>query len=116
MSLEVVTSAQYRKSLKRIKKRGIDLTPLNAIVNLLSSRNLTSEEIHEYRDHPLNGQYKGYRGIHIGGTKSDWALIYKKRGDTVTLEITELYLLDTGTHVDLNIDESVSISDGLIFI
>ena len=70
-----------------------------------------------YRDHELTGgKYNGYRDIHIGGTKSDWVLIYKVTGNSVVLEDTKLYLFDTGTHRDLGIDDSVNISDNLVFI
>jgi mRNA interferase YafQ len=44
-----------------------------------------------YRDHPLRGDWKGYRDLHI---EPDWLLIYQVSGD-------ELRLARTGTHADL---------------
>jgi mRNA interferase YafQ len=44
-----------------------------------------------YRDHPLQGGWKGYREAHI---EPDWLLIYRVTGD-------ELHLVRTGTHADL---------------
>ena len=45
------------------------------------------------RDHPLHGDYEGYRECHIN---PDWLLIYEK--DT---EIRIISLYRTGTHSDL---------------
>ena len=101
MSRTVNVTGRYAKSVKRMWKRGYDISQLDAIVDILSSRNLTSDEIKQYKDHPLSGDYKGYRDIHIGGATSDWVLIYKIDGNSVTLEDTVLTLKDTGTHSDL---------------
>ena len=49
----------------------------------------------EYRDHPLKGNYNGYRECHVGG-EGDWLLIYKKYEDKLILVFTA-----TGTHSDL---------------
>jgi mRNA interferase YafQ len=49
----------------------------------------------EYRDHPLRGNYVGYRECHVGG-ESDWLLIYKIHKDKLILVFTA-----TGTHADL---------------
>ena len=101
MSRTVKVTGKYTKSVKRMAKRGYDISQLDTIVGILSSRNLTSDEIHKYRDHPLSGKYSGYRDIHIGGSSSDWVLIYKIEGSSVILEDTVLILKDTGTHSDL---------------
>ncbi len=47
----------------------------------------------KYKDHPLSGNYKGYRECHI---QPDWLLIYLIEDDILTLT-----LVDTGTHADL---------------
>ena len=44
------------------------------------------------RDHPLKGEWNGWRELHI---QADWLLIYKCGGRD------ELYLARTGTHADL---------------
>jgi len=44
-----------------------------------------------HRDHELAGQWQGHRECHI---RSDWILIYRVSGDTITFE-------RTGTHSDL---------------
>lgn len=43
-----------------------------------------------YLDHPLKGDWKGFRDAHI---EPDWLLIYKIMGDVVRFE-------RTGRHVD----------------
>ena len=43
------------------------------------------------KDHPLRGNWNGYRDLHI---EPDWLLIYKASGD-------ELHLARTGSHADL---------------
>ena len=44
-----------------------------------------------YRDHPLRGNWRDYRELHI---EPDWLLIYRIEGD-------ELQLVRTGSHADL---------------
>lgn len=44
-----------------------------------------------YRDHPLIGNWKGYRECHL---QPDWLLIYRVAGD-------ELQLVRTGSHAEL---------------
>jgi mRNA interferase YafQ len=43
------------------------------------------------KDHPLKGDWQGYRDAHI---EPDWLLIYRIAGD-------ELHLARTGSHADL---------------
>ena len=45
----------------------------------------------EYRDHPLRGDWKGFRDLHI---EPDWLLLYR-------IHQGELQLARTGTHSDL---------------
>jgi mRNA interferase YafQ len=44
-----------------------------------------------YRDHPLRGNWKGYRDVHV---EPDWLLIYRVADN-------ELHLVRTGSHADL---------------
>ena len=45
------------------------------------------------RDHPLTGDFRGFRECHIA---PDWLLIYEVEEETLIL-----YLTRTGTHSDL---------------
>jgi mRNA interferase YafQ len=49
----------------------------------------------KYRDHPLKGDWEGYRECHVEGL-GNWLLIYRKDDENLILVFT-----DTGTHADL---------------
>ena len=71
----------YKKSYKLMKKRGLDLSLLDEVVDVLHRR-LTLYE--KYRDHELTGSFKGFRECHI---KPDWLLIYLIENDVLTLTL-----------------------------
>lgn len=68
--LELVTTNQFKKDLKRIQKRGYNLQKLQNILNTLRSNQTLSPK---YRDHALTGNYNGFRKCHI---EADWLLVY----------------------------------------
>jgi mRNA interferase YafQ len=78
----------YKKDLKRISRRGYDLSILATVLNALR---VGQQLPVARRDHPLKGDWQGWRECHI---EPDWLLIYK------TTE-TEVLLARTGTHGDL---------------
>ncbi len=79
---------QFKKDLKRIKKRGKQSDVLKGIM----SRLVDGEALEKrYRDHALIGNYRGRRECHI---EPDWLLIYK-------LEDNEIIFERTGSHADL---------------
>lgn len=86
--LTPVRSAQFRRDVKRVEKRGKDLGKLKELLILLMQR---SELPSRYRDHPLKGDWNGFRDAHI---EPDWLLIYRIQDD-------ELQLARTGSHADL---------------
>lgn len=86
--LTPVRSAQFRRDVKRVEKRGKDLVKLRELLVLLMQR---SDLPAKYRDHPLKGDWNGFRDAHI---EPDWLLIYRIQGD-------ELQLARTGSHADL---------------
>lgn len=83
-------SAKFQKDLKRIQKRGYDITLLKDVINLLVNGKVLPIK---YKDHNLSGNFKGCRECHI---TSDWLLIYEISDDELIL-----YLTRTGTHSDL---------------
>lgn len=87
---EVKTTTKFQKDVKRIQKRGFDLSLLTDIIKKLANGEPLPEK---NRDHALSGNYVGRRECHI---TSDWLLIYE-------IEDRELYLYltRTGTHSDL---------------
>lgn len=81
-------STQFRRDLKRMRKRGKDLARLKTMVELL----LAGEPLPQrYKDHALKNDWAGYRDAHI---EPDWLLIYFVNDDVLRLE-------RTGTHSDL---------------
>jgi len=82
----------FRRSVRLVAKRGYDMAKLEQTIMLLASGGLLPPS---YRDHPLRGNYQGYRECHVGGV-GDWVLIYKKLDDKLILVLTA-----TGTHMDL---------------
>ncbi len=88
--LKILASKSFKKSYTRLKKRGYDLSLLTNTIQILANDiNLPPK----YKDHYLQGNYKGYRECHI---QPDWLLIYKISEDKLIL-----VLADTGTHSDL---------------
>jgi len=81
-------TSQFKKDYKLQSRRHQDLTLLDNIIEILVKKE--SLPVHN-RDHPLQGDYKGYRECHI---EPDWLLIYK-------IENSNIYFVRTGTHSDL---------------
>ena len=90
MIYEVKWTGKFKKSFKLAKKRGLDLSLLQTIIERLRTGETLEEK---YRDHELKGRYDGFRECHI---QPDWLLIYFLDDDVLTLT-----LVDTGTHSDL---------------
>lgn len=88
--LELVTTNQFKKDLKRIQKRGYNLQKLHNILNTLRSNQTLSPK---YRDHALTGNYIGFRECHI---EPDWLLIYAIDNGNLILVASR-----TGTHSNI---------------
>ncbi len=90
MMYQVKFTTAYKKSYKQMKKRGLDLSLLDEVVDLLRQGRQLDEK---YRDHGLSGNFAGFRECHI---KPDWLLVYLIENDVLTLT-----LVDTGSHSDI---------------
>ncbi len=88
--LRIIPTSRFQKDLKRIKKRGYDLSLLSEIVNKLAKEEPLPER---NLDHKLSGNWAGCRECHIA---ADWLLIYEIDGAQLILLLTR-----TGTHSDL---------------
>tara|TARA_A100001391_G_scaffold165892_1_gene125862 strand:+ start:493 stop:762 length:270 start_codon:yes stop_codon:yes gene_type:complete len=86
--LTPVRSAQFKRDVKRVQKRGKDMARLKVLLTLLIEQSPLPAA---YLDHPLRGDWKGYRDAHI---EPDWLLLYRVEGE-------ELHLARTGSHADL---------------
>ena len=73
-------SKSFKKDIKKAQRQKKDLEKLNHIMlTILSEQSLDPI----YHDHPLGGDWKGYRDCHV---TNDWVLIYKiSRDDQAVL-------------------------------
>ena len=83
-------TSQFKASFKLARKRELDITLLENIVNKPMKDEPLEEKNH---NHELVGDFKGIWECHI---QPDWLLIYLIEDDVLTLT-----LVDTGTHSDL---------------
>jgi mRNA interferase YafQ len=86
--MKVTQTTQFRKDVKRQRKRGKDIKKLTDVVDILVSGAALPASL---RDHALTGDWNGWRDCHV---EPDWLLIYKALSD-------ELLLGRTGSHSDL---------------
>ena len=73
-----------------MKKQGKDLTLLESVIDDLLNEKVLDEK---YQDHPLVGDYIGFRECHI---QPDWLLIYAIDNDQLILTASRM-----GSHSDL---------------
>lgn len=86
--MKLSQTKQFKKDVKRLQKRGKDLSKIMAVIeHLMTKKPLPLKN----RDHQLSGNWSGHRDCHI---EPDWLLIYKTSTDELRLE-------RTGTHSDL---------------
>ena len=90
MKYQVKFTKRFQRERKLMKKRGMKMDLLQHVIDLL--REGSPLPMH-YQDHPLTGDYKGFRECHI---KPDWLLIY-----LIEKNVLVLTLMRTGTHSDL---------------
>lgn len=92
MLKSVFRTTQFKKDFKVLLKKHYSPDKLKQAIDALMAQNkqLLSTK---YRDHPLTGNRKGYREIHIEG---DWLVIYR-----VEKQELQLVLTRTGSHDDL---------------
>ena len=87
---QIKFTSAFKKSYKRIKKRGLEMALLDEVIEKLRLGQTLEEK---YRDHELKGNFVGFRECHI---KPDWLLIYLIEDDILILT-----LADTGSYADL---------------
>lgn len=83
-------TTKFERDLKRVKKRGYDISLITEVIKKLADGVPLPER---NKDHPLKGEYVNCRECHI---TPDWLLIYEINNDELIL-----YLTRTGTHSDL---------------
>ena len=90
MKYHVRPTKKFQKDLKRVQRRGYDLSLLTEILKKLANGESLPEK---NRDHLLTGNFSGCRECHI---TPDWLLVYE-----IYEEELLLYMTRTGTHSDL---------------
>jgi mRNA interferase YafQ len=88
--LKLVRSNKFKREFALAERRRKDIDKLIEVMTLLANEHPLP---HQYRNHPLHGNWKGKMECHI---EDDWLLIYEI--DPVAGEVT---FHRTGTHSDL---------------
>lgn len=88
--LQIKFTNKMKRDVKRMLKRGKNIAALETVLDLLTKRKPLNPK---YRDHPLQGNEKGFRECHID---PDWLLKYQVRENELILLAVE-----TGSHADL---------------
>ncbi|EPR1166840.1 type II toxin-antitoxin system mRNA interferase toxin YafQ [Escherichia coli] len=86
---DIEYSGQFSKDVKLAQKRHKDMNKLKYLMTLLINNALPLPAV--YKDHPLQGSWKGYHDAHV---EPDWILIYKLTDKLLRFE-------RTGTHAAL---------------
>ena len=92
MKYSVLLTSRYKKSLKKMLRRGKDIKKIVAVVEMLAKGETLPPK---YKDHALVGDLVGFRDCHI---ENDWVLLYQIKDDLLILT-----LVSTGTHSDLGL-------------
>jgi len=83
-------SGQFKRDVKQAQKRGKDMEKLKVLLSLLiEGKSLPASCL----DHPLKGDWHGFRDAHI---EPDWLLIYKITDNNNVVRFER-----TGRHIDL---------------
>ena len=83
-------SSKFKKDLKLIEKRSMDMNKILAVMLDLVNE-IPLQPMH--KEHQLHGEYKGFIECHI---EPDWLLVYK-----IDKAASEIYFTRTGTHSDI---------------
>ena len=76
---EIQFQNTYIKDFRLVKKQGWNLKKVKSVTIQLQTCDILEPQL---RDHPLFGDFKGYRECHIYG---DLVIVYKRDKETLTL-------------------------------
>jgi|GEM_PF-520930 len=71
----------FRRNRRLLIKRGYDMSKLERTIDALLNGGQMPPK---YKDHPLKGNFKGFRECHVDG-EGDWLLVYKKHENTLII-------------------------------
>ena len=92
MKYGIRKTSRYKRSLKKMLRRGKDIGKIADVVRRLAEGETLPPQV---RDPALTGNLAGLRDCHI---ENDWVLLYY-----IEQDILVLVLADTGTHADLSL-------------
>lgn len=81
---------QFKRDVKRAKKRHLNMELLKEVIGLLRTGQPLDAK---YHDHALTDEFAGYRECHI---QPNWLLVYKIIEDRLILVLAR-----TGSHADV---------------
>lgn len=87
---EVTYTNQFKRSLKKCIKRGLDVELFRTALNILQQEGKLPQQ---YHPHKLSGKYSNYWECHL---QPDWLMVWEQNDRELNL-----LLIDTGTHADL---------------
>lgn len=81
--LTIEFTPSFKRDYKRMMKKYYNETEFRKVINLLVNQ---EQEVlrTKYKDHALQGNWKGFRELHV---QSDWLLIYKIDGKKLILTL-----------------------------
>jgi mRNA interferase YafQ len=88
--LKFESEGQFRRDVKRVQKRGLDMKLLTAVVDTLLAQEPLPAAC---RDHALTGAYSKARECHV---QPDWLLVYR-----IDDRRNTLIAVRTGSHSDM---------------
>jgi mRNA interferase YafQ len=88
VALLIRQSTRFRQDVKRLQRQGADIPWLETLIDHLINQATLDDR---YRDHPLVGNWRGYRECYV---QPDRLLIYR-------IDAGELQLVRTGSHAEL---------------
>jgi mRNA interferase YafQ len=88
--LELKQTTQFKRDLRRMVKRNVNIMLLDEVVELLINEKPLPAK---YRNHSLSGDLKGFRDCHV---QPNWVFIYMIDDKTKVLTATR-----TGTHSEV---------------
>jgi len=88
--LESVYTKIFRKQYKLIKRRGMDISKLREVIDMIAAEQPLPPE---RENHPLHGKWKDSLECHIQG---DWVLVYE-----IDKAARKVVFQRTGSHSDL---------------
>ena len=93
--IQIFPTSLFKKDLKRLKRKRVDITLLDEVVELIIKNDMKSktELIRRHKMHKLKGNWKGSNECHVANV-GDWLLVWRVKDG-------KAYLQRTGEHDEI---------------